>query len=83
MGLRSAQRQCFNFRRSVQSARMHEHRLRVCVGRQNLNYTIIDADTFEFVQEGQLPLMRHVLLQWIGFTKDEVCFATLSVRTVC
>ena len=41
-------------------------------GRQNLNYTIIDADTFEYVQQGHLPLMKKISLTWIGFTSDEV-----------
>lgn len=42
-------------------------------GRQRLNFTILDCDTFEIVQQGHLPLVRNVQLQWLGFTEEQVC----------
>jgi chromosome transmission fidelity protein 4 len=37
-----------------------------------LEYTLIDTDTFEVVQEGRVPLAEKTALQWIGFTDDNV-----------
>ena len=41
-------------------------------GRQNLEYALIDTDTYEVVQQGKLPLMKGAKLKWIGFTDDQV-----------
>ena len=41
-------------------------------GRQDLTYSIIDCDTFEYLQEGIIPLLKRNQLQWIGFTEDQV-----------
>lgn len=41
-------------------------------GRQNLDYALIDTDTYEVVQQGKLPLMKGAQLKWIGFTDEQV-----------
>lgn len=41
-------------------------------GRQNLEYALVDMDTFEVVQQGPMPLGKGVTLKWIGFTNDQV-----------
>jgi chromosome transmission fidelity protein 4 len=37
-----------------------------------LEYSLIDTDTFEVVQEGRVPLAAKTSLSWIGFTDDNV-----------
>lgn len=44
----------------------------VTPGYQDLSYTIIDLDTYEFVQRGKLPLSKGATLKWVGFAADEV-----------
>ena len=39
-------------------------------GYQNLNYDIIDLNTFEVTQSGQVPLERGVSITWLGFSDD-------------
>ncbi|KAK4049727.1 DNA polymerase alpha accessory factor Mcl1 [Microbotryomycetes sp. JL201] len=41
-------------------------------GRQNLEYALMDIDTFEIVQEGSVPLAKGARLKWIGFTDEQV-----------
>jgi len=41
-------------------------------GRQNLEYALIDTDTYEVVQQGKLPLVKGATLAWIGFTDEHV-----------
>lgn len=37
-----------------------------------LEYTLIDTDTFEVVQQGKVPLQPGSTLSWIGFTNENV-----------
>lgn len=37
-----------------------------------LEYTLIDTDTFEVVQQGKVPLQPSSTLSWIGFTNENV-----------
>lgn len=41
-------------------------------GRQNLEYALIDTDSYEVVQQGKLPLIKGASLNWIGFTDEQV-----------
>lgn len=43
----------------------------VADGQQNLEYLLVDTDTYEVVQEGDLPLMKSAKLKWIGFTDEQ------------
>ncbi|KWU42267.1 hypothetical protein RHOSPDRAFT_36216 [Rhodotorula sp. JG-1b] len=37
-----------------------------------LEYTLIDTDTFEVVQQGKVPLQPSSTLSWIGFTNENI-----------
>ncbi|ORY88650.1 hypothetical protein BCR35DRAFT_350884 [Leucosporidium creatinivorum] len=41
-------------------------------GRQNLEYALIDTDSYEVVQQGKLPLIKGASLRWIGFTDEQI-----------
>jgi chromosome transmission fidelity protein 4 len=41
-------------------------------GRQNLEYSVVDTDTFEMVQQGRLPLGKGATVLWVGMTNDQV-----------
>ncbi len=41
-------------------------------GRQNLEYALIDTDTYEVVQQGKVPLVKGATLTWVGFTDEHV-----------
>ncbi|KAM0747338.1 hypothetical protein T439DRAFT_350138 [Meredithblackwellia eburnea MCA 4105] len=42
--------------------------------KQNLNFSIIDLDTFETVQQGRVPMpvKEKATLKWIGFTDEQI-----------
>ncbi|BGP21985.1 chromosome segregation protein [Rhodotorula toruloides] len=37
-----------------------------------LDYSLIDTDTFEVVQQGMVPLSKGASLAWLGFTSDNI-----------
>ncbi|GAA6041229.1 hypothetical protein JCM8097_008354 [Rhodosporidiobolus ruineniae] len=37
-----------------------------------LDYSLIDTDTFEVVQQGRVPLSGKATLKWVGFTDDNI-----------
>ncbi|EGU12777.1 hypothetical protein RTG_00795 [Rhodotorula toruloides ATCC 204091] len=37
-----------------------------------LDYSLIDTDTYEVVQQGKVPLSKGATLAWLGFTSDNV-----------
>lgn len=37
-----------------------------------LDYSLIDTDTYEVVQQGKVPLSKGATLTWLGFTNDNV-----------
>jgi len=41
-------------------------------GGAGLEYALVDTDTFEFVQQGKVPLAQGTSLAWIGFSNDGV-----------
>ncbi|KAM0787097.1 hypothetical protein ACM66B_006353 [Microbotryomycetes sp. NB124-2] len=41
-------------------------------GRQNLEYALMDIDTFEVVQQGSVPLAKGAKLKWVGFTDEQI-----------
>lgn len=47
-----------------------------------LEYALIDTDTFEFVQQGKVPLTDGTTLAWIGFTDDNVRVTSFSARKI-
>lgn len=40
------------------------------IGCQNLQYSLIDLETFEILQQGSLPLAKRTTLTWVGFTAE-------------
>lgn len=40
--------------------------------KSTLEYTLIDTDTYEIVQNGRMPLAKGVTLKWIGMTDEQV-----------
>ncbi|GAA5937684.1 hypothetical protein JCM3775_002099 [Rhodotorula graminis] len=41
-------------------------------GAAGLEYALVDTDTFEFVQQGKVPLVHGTSLAWIGFSNDGI-----------
>ncbi|GAA5892198.1 hypothetical protein JCM8208_001474 [Rhodotorula glutinis] len=41
-------------------------------GGAGLEYALVDTDTFEFVQQGKVPLAHGTSLAWIGFSNDGI-----------
>lgn len=41
-------------------------------GRQNLEFALVDTDSYEVVQQGRMPLVKGATLKWIGFTDEQV-----------
>ncbi|KAL7344441.1 hypothetical protein BJY59DRAFT_718629 [Rhodotorula toruloides] len=37
-----------------------------------LDYSLIDTDTYEVVQQGKVPLSKGATLAWLGFTSDNI-----------
>lgn len=44
----------------------------VYIGRQDLNYTILDLDSYEVIQRGKVPLAKNATLRWIGFSAENL-----------
>lgn len=41
-------------------------------GRQNLEFALVDTESYEVVQQGRMPLVKGATLKWIGFTDEQV-----------
>lgn len=41
-------------------------------GKHNLDYSLVDTDTFEVIQAGRLPLGKGKTVSWIGFSDQHV-----------
>lgn len=42
------------------------------LGSQNLKFIIIDTDTYEIIQQEEIPLIGKDTLAWVGFSQDGV-----------